>query len=426
MALFFWTFLVMLFLGMSVFFAMLFGSFIDLLADDKLVFLNMLVARMFNGIKSFPMMAVPFFILAGDFMNSGGTTKALVDFARGIVGHIRGGLAHVNILSSVLFAGLSGSAVADTSAIGSMMIPAMEKAGYTTKFSAAVTAASSVIGPIIPPSGLMILYSYVMGVPVAAMFAAGFAPGLMIAFGLMIVAYYISKKNNFGKEEPFTWDQRWKATKKATLPMLTPIILLGGILSGIFTPTESAAVAVAYAFILGVFITKTLKVKDIPRVLKSAAVQSGIVLLLVSAATVFSSVVSLSGLPEKIASGIGLVTSNKYLLLFLINIFLFLVGMILDAGPAILILGPILQPLVMQYGIDPVHFAVVMCVNVTVGLATPPMGLVLFVASSISKERLSVISKTIVPFLAVEFFVILLISFVPGIVMFLPHVLGLL
>lgn len=426
MALFFWTFLVMLFLGMSVFFAMLFGACFDLVANDKLVYLNMLVARMFNGINSFPMMAVPFFILAGDFMNSGGTTKALVGFARGLVGHIRGGLAHVNILSSVLFAGLSGSAVADTSAIGSMMIPAMEKAGYTTKFSAAVTAASSVIGPIIPPSGLMILYSYVMGIPVAAMFAAGFAPGLLIAFGLMIVAYFISKKNDFGKEDPFTWGQRAKATKKAILPMLTPVILLGGILSGVFTPTESAAVAVAYAFILGVFITKNLKMNEIPKVLKNAAVQSGIVLLLVSAATVFSSVVSISGLPEKIASSIGTLTDNKYLLLFLINIFLFLVGMILDAGPAILILGPILQPLVMKFGIDPVHFAVVMCVNVTVGLATPPMGLVLFVASSISKERLSVISREIIPFLAVEFFVILLISFVPGIVMFLPRVLGLL
>lgn len=422
---FFWVFLLMLFLGVGIFFSMIIATILDMYLNGNTVFLNLMISRMYNGINSFPMMAVPFFILAGEIMNTGGTTKALVEFSKSLIGHIRGGLAHVNILASILFAGLSGSAVADTSALGSMLIPAMEKAGYPRRFSAAVTAASSVIGPIIPPSGLMVLYAFTMEVSISAMFMAGFVPGLMIGLGLMIVSWIKAKDYKVRIEPRATLREKGVATRKALVPLFTPIILLGGILSGYFTPTEAAAVAVCYAFLSSLLITRTMTFKDLPPALKRASKQTGNVLLLVCAATVFSTTVALSGMTELIASEFAMFTDNKYVLLFVINIFLLFVGMFLDAGPAILILGPILQPLTASFGIDPVHFSIVMCVNVTVGLATPPMGLVLFVSSSISGEKLAGLSREILPFLAVEILVILLISFFPDLVLTLPRLCGL-
>ena len=494
------VFLVFLFLGLPVFFGLLAAPGIllylsDLSAGvaDPTKQLTLLYRNVYNGMDSFPLMAIPFFMLAGELMNKGGITERLVEFSQALMGHLRGGLAHVNILSSMLFAGLSGSAVADTSALGSMLIPAMEKQGYSRRFAAAVTAASSVIGPIIPPSGIMIIYAYVMGESVAALFLAGIVPGVMVGLGLMLVVKLMANRYDLPKAErivkkgiELSAREYWASlillrlnigwlifavfrastglasgeevsalivwatfavsvvaahfmliglrqrvgndfrmvTKRAVVPLQTPILILGGILLGVFTPTEAAAVAVFYAIIVAFFILKTMKLSDLPDVLSRAAMTSAVVLLLVGAAMAFKTVVSLSYAPQILADYILSLSENPYILLFLINILLFLVGMFLDAGPAIIILGPILGPIFVEMGIHPVHFAIIMSVNLTVGLATPPMGLVLFVASSVSGERVETIAKAILPFLAVEILVIFLITYFPAVSMTIPRLTG--
>jgi tripartite ATP-independent transporter DctM subunit len=419
------VFLFFLLIGLPVFFGLLAAPGLLLYLNGQERDITLLYRNVYNGIDSFPLMAIPFFMLAGELMNRGGITMRLVEFSQAFMGHLRGGLAHVNVLSSMLFAGLSGSAVADTSALGSMLIPAMEKQGYSRKFAAAITAASSVIGPIIPPSGIMIIYAYVMGESVAALFLAGIIPGAMVGIGLMLMVKFMANKYDFPiATNKYTWPERGKASLKAFFPLLTPVIILGGILGGIFTPTEAAAVAVAYALFIGIFVLRSLKISDLSGVITRAGITSSVVLLLVGAAMAFKTVVSLSHAPEQLAAFILTLTSNPLLLLFLINILLFIVGMFLDAGPAIIILGPILGPIFINLGIDPIHFAIIMSVNLTVGLATPPMGLVLFVASAVSGERVEAIAKAILPFLAVEIVVIFLITYIPALSMTIPRLTG--
>ena len=425
LALFLPIFLLFLMIGLPVFFGLLAAPGLLLWLNGQPRDLALLYRNVYNGMDSFPLMAIPFFMLAGVLMNRGGITARLVEFSQAIMGHFRGGLAHVNILSSMLFAGLSGSAVADTSAIGSMLIPAMVKNGYTRKFSAAITAASSVIGPIIPPSGIMIIYSYVMGESVAALFLAGIIPGILVGLGLMLMTWVMAQRYDFPvATKRSTWSERGNASIKAFFPLLTPVIILGGILGGIFTPTEASAVAVAYALIVSLFILKSMTIRDLPKVLTEAAMVSSVVLLLVGAAMAFKTVVSLSHAPEILAAWILSLSDNPLILLFLINLLLFVVGMFLDAGPAIIILAPILGPIFINLGVHPVHFAIIMSVNLTVGLATPPMGLVLFVASSVSGERIESISKAILPFLAVEVVVIFMITYIPAVSLAIPRYFG--
>ena len=425
LALFLPIFLLFLMIGLPVFFGLLAAPGLLLWLNGQPRDLALLYRNVYNGMDSFPLMAIPFFMLAGVLMNRGGITARLIEFSQAIMGHFRGGLAHVNILSSMLFAGLSGSAVADTSAIGSMLIPAMVKNGYTRKFSAAITAASSVIGPIIPPSGIMIIYSYVMGESVAALFLAGIIPGILVGLGLMLMTWVMAQRYDFPvATKRSTWSERGNASIKAFFPLLTPVIILGGILGGIFTPTEASAVAVAYALIVSLFILKSMTVQDLPKVLTEAAMVSSVVLLLVGAAMAFKTVVSLSHAPEILAAWILGLSDNPLILLFLINLLLFVVGMFLDAGPAIIILAPILGPIFINLGVHPVHFAIIMSVNLTVGLATPPMGLVLFVASSVSGERIESISKAILPFLFVEVVVIFMITYIPAVSLAIPRYFG--
>lgn len=425
LALFLPIFIIFLMIGLPVFFGLLAAPGLLLWLNGQPRDLALLYRNVYNGMDSFPLMAIPFFMLAGVLMNRGGITSRLVEFSQAIMGHFRGGLAHVNILSSMLFAGLSGSAVADTSAIGSMLVPAMVKNGYTRKFSAAITAASSVIGPIIPPSGIMIIYSYVMGESVAALFLAGIIPGILVGLGLMLMTWVMAQRYDFPvATKRATWSERGNASIKAFFPLLTPLIILGGILGGIFTPTEASAVAVAYALIVSLFILKSMTVRDLPKVLTEAAMVSSVVLLLVGAAMAFKTVVSLSHAPEILAAWILGLSDNPLILLFLINLLLFVVGMFLDAGPAIIILAPILGPIFINLGVHPVHFAIIMSVNLTVGLATPPMGLVLFVASSVSGERIESISKAILPFLVVEVVVIFMITYIPAVSLAIPRYFG--
>ena len=494
-------FLVLIMIGLPVVFALLASPFaLIMLEGDNRNVVAGLYRNLYNGMDSFPLMALPFFMLAGEIMNRGGITLRLVEFSQAFMGHLRGGLAHVNILSSMLFAGLSGSAVADTSALGSTLIPAMEKNGYTRKFAAAITAASSVIGPIIPPSGIMIIYAYVMGESVASLFLAGIVPGIMVGAGLMVMVRLMADRYDLPKAERIvTKDQTitqveyWVSfallrinvagvlmaiysglstrvglatineagdkvhslnlwivflglliishftlmsyrgrvshdfrivCKKAIAPLQTPIIILGGILVGVFTPTEASAVAVAYALLVSFFVLRSMKLRDLSEVLTKSALATSAVLLLVGAAVAFKTVVSLSYAPQILSDYILSLSENPLMLLFLINILLFIVGMFLDAGPAIIILGPILGPIFVDLGVHPVHFAIIMSVNLTVGLATPPMGLVLFVASTVSGEKVETIAKAILPFLAVEILVIFLITYIPAISMTVPYLTG--
>ena len=419
------VFLIFLMIGLPVFFALLAAPGILLWLNGQERDVALLYRNVYNGMDSFPLMAIPFFMLAGELMNRGGITERLVEFSQALMGHLRGGLAHVNILSSMLFAGLSGSAVADTSALGSMLIPAMEKQGYTRRFSAAITAASSVIGPIIPPSGIMIIYAYVMGESVAALFLAGIVPGVLVGLSLMLMVKVMADRYDFPiASRRTTWSEKGQASLKAFFPLMTPVIIMGGILGGIFTPTEAAAVAAAYGLVIGLFVMRTLKFRELGGIFQRSAATSAVVLLLVGAAMAFKTVVSLSHAPEILADVILSLSENPLILLFLINILLFIVGMFLDAGPAIIILGPVLGPVFTSLGVDPIHFAIIMSVNLTVGLITPPMGLVLFVASSVSGERIATISRAILPFLAVEVAVIFLITYIPALSMAIPRLTG--
>lgn len=483
-------FLILIMVGLPVVFALLVSPFaLIMIEGDARNVVAGLYRNFYNGMDSFPLMALPFFMLAGEVMNRGGITVRLVEFSQAFMGHLRGGLAHVNILSSILFAGLSGSAVADTSALGSTLIPAMEKNGYSRKFAAAITAASSVIGPIIPPSGIMIIYAYVMGESVAALFLAGIVPGVLVGVGLMVMVRLMADRYDLPKAErivqknqTMTPLEAWVSfflirvniagllyavsgivtrfmpqdvngwliflialpiahaiaaatkarvshdfrivCKKAIAPLQTPVIILGGILVGVFTPTEASAVAVAYALIVSFFVLRSMNGRDLIEVLAKSALSTSAVLLLVGAAVAFKTVVSLSYAPQILSDYILSLSENPLILLFLINILLFIVGMFLDAGPAIIILGPILGPIFVDLGVHPVHFAIIMSVNLTVGLATPPMGLVLFVASTVSGEKVETIAKAILPFLAVEVFVIFLITYVPAISMTVPYLTG--
>ena len=419
------VFLLAMAIGVPIAFALGFAPAVGFLIEGKLVFLKLIPQRLFLGINQFPLLAIPLFILAGEVMNAGGITQRLVAFANALVGHLRGGLAHVNILSSVFFAGLSGSAVADTSALGAILIPAMEKDGYTRQFAAAVTAASSIIGPIIPPSIIMVIYALVMNVSVAGLFAAGLVPGLLMAIGLMSATAIIGKRRNFPKRaQRANMAELGSALRGAFLPLLAPVIILGGILSGVFTPTEAAGVAVAYALLVSFVVTRQMRAGDLKRVLLRSGVASATVLLVVGMATIFAGAITLSGFPAKLGEFVFSISDNRYAVLMMVNVLLLVAGMFLDAGPAILVLGPVLAPTMLAAGVHPLHFAIIMCVNLTVGLATPPMGLVLFVTSSLTKLKILEIARELTPFLLVHFLVILLITFIPELTMTVPKLLG--
>ena len=418
-------FLVLLALGVPVVFALVLAPGMGMVADGQTAYFKLLQSTLYNGMDSFPLMAVPFFMLAGEIMSRGGIALRLVEFSKSLIGHIRGGLAHVNILCSILFAGLSGSAVADTSALGSMLIPAMEKNGYSRRFAAAVTAASSVIGPIIPPSGIMILYAFIMDVSVAALFAAGFAPGVLVGVALMVISHILARRRNYpAANERVSWRGRAAALRGAFLPLMTPVILLGGILGGVFTPTEASAVAAVYALLISVFVLRTLSWRELPEVVFRSTLTSGGVLLLVGASVAFARMLTLSGAAAGAEEAVLSISHNPLILLFLFNIMMLLVGMILDAGPALLIFGPIFAPIFIGLGVDPVHFAAVMCVNATIGLATPPVGLVLFVAAGISRESVGAIVREIAPFLAAQIAVLFLMTYIPALSLTLPRALG--
>ena len=422
---FFIVFLALMILGLPVLFALGASPLIEIIMSGNLNLISSVFNRINISLESFTLLALPFFILAGAVMGKGRLTEKIIGFSQVMVGHIKGSLGHVVILSATLFSALTGSAVAATSAIGNMLIPEMYRNGFTKKYAAAVTAAATVLGPIIPPSGIMIIYAFTMNVSVGAMFIAAIIPGLIFSIFLMIVNYILCSKKGFNFKRPkATFKERVIETKRSFLALLTPVIILGGIYGGIFTPTESASIAVLYGLIIALVIYRSIPIKELFPLFRECAISSASILLMVAFASGFAVVASLSPISifaSKIIFSLG---HNPYVAFFIVNIMLFIIGMFLDAGPAILIFAPIFAPSLIAMGINPIHFGVVMSINVTIGLVTPPMGLVLFMSSDISKVPIEELVKEAWPFILSEIVVIFLISFFPDLVMWLPNALG--
>ena len=387
--------------------------------------LTVIGQTLFNGADSYILLAIPFFISASILMNRTGITRGLINFADLIVGRLPGSLSHVTIISSMIFAGITGAAVADAAAIGSVMIPAMKEEGYTPAYSGALTVAASIMGPIIPPSIIMVIYGSITGDSIGALFLAGFVPGVVIALSLMIVAiYYAIKDKHSRRTKGYTLKESVSIIRNALLALMMPVIIVGGILSGQFTPTEAAAVACAYAFIVGFFIYKKLTVKDVIDSLKEGAITSAAILLIIAAAKLFGLMMSIEALPQQIAEVFMSITTNKYVFLLIVNIFLLFMGMIMETGANVILIAPILIPIAIQYGIDPLHFALVFLVNVNIGLATPPVGVCLFVVAPIAKTSFENIVSRIFPFLVAEVTVLLLITYIPELILFVPRMFG--
>ena len=376
--------------------------------------------RVFISINSFPLMAIPFFILAGNLMQVGGLSKRLVNFASSLVGHFTGGLAMVAIITSMFFAAISGSGAATTAAIGAILIPAMIAKGYSKEYASANQAVSGALGVIIPPSISLILYGVVAGVSVSDLFIAGVFPGLVIVVSLLIMAYVVSKKNGYVGVEKSTPKEIFVSFRKSILALLMPVVILGGIYGGIFTPTEAAVVAVVYGFVVGVFIYKEINIKQLGKVLIDSAVTTSIVMIIIGTAGLFSFYVSITGIPDMIMSQISGITTNAIIFLLVINLVLLIAGMFFDGAAAILIFTPLFLPAAIAFGIDPIHFGVIIVVNLAIGLVTPPVGLNLFVAAQISGISFAKLSRAVLPFIVILIIDILIISYIPAISLWLP------
>ncbi|MEK5079618.1 TRAP transporter large permease [Solibacillus sp. FSL W7-1436] len=383
-----------------------------------------IVQRMVSGLNSFSLIAIPFFILAGEIMNEGGISRRLINLANVIVGKVRGGLAMVNVLSSTFFGGISGSAVADVSSIGSVLIPMMKKQKYDAEYSVAVTISSAAQGVLIPPSHNMIIYSTAAGgVSVGALFMGGIVPGIALGLILMIFAYAIAVKRNYPKGEPIKREQVPKIVREGLLGLFTAVIIIGGILSGIFTATESAAIGALYAFIISFFVYKDVPISAMGNILKRTVKTLSMVLFLIAASSAFGWLLAFLKVPSKVTETLLAISPNDFVTLLIINVVLLVLGMFMDMAPLILIATPILLPVAIEAGMDPVQFGVVLILNLAIGLVTPPVGTCLFVGCAIGKIPIEKATKGMLPFYGAMIVILLLITFVPDITLKLPELL---
>lgn len=409
----FGSFFVLLFLSVPIGYSIGIATLLSLLIHSDIPLL-VIAQNSIAGVDSFPLLAIPFFMLAGNLMSSGGIAKRLVNFFESCIGHKTGGLGMVTVVVCMFFAAISGSAVATVSAVGAFMIPEMVSHGYNKSFSAALTAAAGTIGVIIPPSIPFVIYGVVSGTSITDLFTAGFLPGIMMGGALMLVCYIVSKKYGYkGKSEKSTWKERWVAFKDSFWAILSPVIILGGIYSGYFTPTEAAVISVVYSFIVGVFVYKELDIKGAYNSFKDTIVVNGATTFMVGLSTAFAVFLTMEQIPAMIANTIIGITDNGIVILLLINLFLLVVGMFIDNIPATIILSPILLPVVKSLGMSPVTFGIMLTMNLAIGFCTPPYGINLFVASAISKVSMENMSKQIMKMILALVIVLLLITFVP-------------
>ncbi|EWY41065.1 ABC transporter permease [Skermanella stibiiresistens SB22] len=410
----------LLILSAPIAIALMATTIVFLLLDPQ-VPMTVVGQKIFAAMDSFPLMAVPFFILVGQVMNSGGITDRIFVFASNLVGHVRGGLGHVNILSSVLMSGMSGSAVADAAGLGQVEIKAMVKQGYDREFSAAVTAASATIGPIIPPSIPLVIYGSIAGVSVSQLLLAGLIPGLLVAVGLIVVTYILSKRRNYPVSRRASLAEIRTSFVTAFPALMTPVVLVAGILSGIFTPTEASAVAALYSIAIAMLVYREVGVAELGRILVETAQITGTIFFIIGAAAVLSWIFTWLNIPQQLAGFISGSIEQQWILLILINLFLLLLGCILEVNAALILATPLLMPMIQTAGIHPVHFGIILVVNLMIGLITPPVGLNMYIVSAIARISIPQFLRGIAPFAAVLLVVLALLTFWPALSLWLPQ-----
>jgi len=379
------------------------------------------VHRMMAGVDSFPLLAIPFFIMAGSLMNSAGITARIYDFALALVGWLKGGLGHVNVVGSVIFAGMSGTAVADAGGLGNIEIRAMRDHGYDVDFAVGITGASSTVGPIIPPSLPLVIYGVMANCSIGQLFAAGLLPGLFMAGTMMAMVAWYAHTRGFHRDAVFSWIVLGQTFKRAFLPLMTPVLLIGGMVSGVFTPTEAAIAATAYALFLGTAVYRTLSFRALIRVSMETVETTAIILLIVAGASIFGYVITTTKVTDQIADLVLSVTSEPWAVLLMVNIFLLIIGCFMETIAAITILVPVLLPLMERIGVDPVHFGLIMVLNLMIGLLTPPVGMVLYILARVANISFERATKACAPFLIPLLFSLGVVTYWPEMVMFLPN-----
>jgi tripartite ATP-independent transporter DctM subunit len=420
------SFIILLVLNVPVAFCMGIATLLAVLVIGNLPSFLIVAQKMATGIDSFALLAIPFFILSGLLMGRGGIARRLIDFANVLVGRFRGGLAFVNIMTCMLFGSISGSAAAAVSSVGGFMVPIMNKMGYHRDFNAAVSITAATTGLLIPPSNVMIVYSLATGgmCSIAAMFIAGILPGIFVGLALMFVAGVISARRNYGKGEKFPFAESFKRFVKAIPALFLIVIVLGGILGGIFTATEASAIAVVYAFILSVIVYREIKVKDLPAIILQCAVTTAVVMILIATSMAMSWFLAYQNIPQNISASLLGLTANKVIILLIINLILLAVGTFMDMTPAVLIFTPIFLPVVKGLGMDPLHFGIIMIMNLCIGLCTPPVGTCLFLGCGIAQTTVTKVMRHILPFFAAMIIVLFICTYVPAISLVLPRLFG--
>ena len=419
------VFVVLIALGMPIGFVLGAAGIAGLIQMGGTGYLHLTPAKVFHGLNIFPFLAMPFFILAGEIMNHTGITARLVGLARVLVGHLRGGLAQTNMVVSVMFAGLTGSATSDAAAFGKTLVPQMVRHGYQRDYACAVTAAGSIIGPTIPPSGLMVIYGSLLNVSIGALFAAGILPGLVICLICMVVISLGANANNLpAAERRAALIDMWREFKGSILALIMPVIILGGILGGIVTPTEAASIAVAYALFIGVFVYRNISVQDMYEMLVRTARITGVIFVIIGFATILGWWLSFNQIPQAIATQMGAMSDNPYVIIAMIMGFLLFVGMVMDITATLIIVAPVLVPLTNSIGMDPVHAGIMIILALNISLMTPPVGACLFVLSSVTGEKLERIAMKLWPFLVAETLVMVSFSFNETLALFLPRFFG--
>ena len=408
-------------LGLPIAVCMGFTAVIFFVVLGQTDVLLMLPARMYSGTTSFTLLAIPFFILAGNLMNTGGMTQRLVHFAQCLVGHIRGGLGHVTVVTNMVMAGMSGSAVADATGTGVVLIPAMEKAGYPRAFSAALVGAASTIGPIIPPSIPFVIFGSITGTSVGRLFLGGFLPGVLMGLFLMITVAILSKRRGYRREQRATRRELLIAALQATPAWGAPIIIIGGILAGVFTPTEAAVAASLYALIVGMLVYGEITVADLPRILWETIQNTIQVMFIIAAAGIFGFLLIRQQVPMTLVEGLMSLTTTPWVVLLIINVILLTLGCFMEAIAVMLLTIPVFMPLIARVGMDPVHFGVLLTLNLMIGLITPPVGMCLYAVSSVSKVPLWPLAKELWPYIVALMVCLGLVTYVPGLVLWIPN-----
>ncbi|NLY78375.1 MAG: TRAP transporter large permease [Lysinibacillus sp.] len=415
------AFAVLLLLGVPIAYVLGITTVIYIFATDNLTLLITVPQRLYSGMENFGLLAIPLFMLAGELMNFGGITRRLVDFAKKFIGHFRGGLAYVNVAANMMLAAIIGSATAQIAMMSRTMVPEMEKAGYSKAFSTATTAAAGLLGPIIPPSMMFIIYGVTSGTSIADMFKAGVIPGILLGLSFMVIIALIGLKEKWPKQKRATVKEMFLSFVRVLPALSVPVIIIVGILSGAFTATESAAIASFIALLVGFFFYRELKLTDLPRILINTVSTTAIITMLIAMANIFGWMLAFEQVPQQIAAWMASISDSTVVFLLLVNIFLLILGMFMDGLAALIILVPIFMPLLPIYNVDPIHFGIIICINLTIGILTPPVGSGLFVASSITRVSIGELVKAIWPFLITSIVVLMILTYVPSLSLWIPN-----